>query len=391
MSDSVSRPTRRHWIRIITGILAAAALVVVAAGLVPGAQLDELAATTGPVLAFVLGMTIVAELASMAGVFTVLASHLAAWGRGRVVLLWALVLVMIVLITAFMSLDTTAVLVTPIVVVLARRVGLSPLPFALATVWLANTASLFLPVSNLTNLIAADTFGAYPSDFISALWAPALTAVAITVAALSIIYRRSLTGRYTVTAPAEVADRPLLIVGMIVVGLLVPLLVSGADVAIVAGGAALILLAAFAIRRPRVLMPSLVPWRTLVFAASLFVLVEAAHGFGTLLASASGTGEDLGSLLQVAAVGALGANAVNNLPAFLALTPIAESPLRMGALLIGVNLAPLISPWASLATLLWHQRLTSLDVDISWRRYARFGLLLVIVLVPACALALWLS
>lgn len=391
VSDSVSRPTRRHWIRIITGILAAAALVVVAAGLVPGAQLGELAVTTGPVLAFVLGMTIVAELASMAGVFTVLASHLAAGGRGRVVLLWALVLVMIVLITAFMSLDTTAVLVTPIVVVLARRVGLSPLPFALATVWLANTASLFLPVSNLTNLIAADTFGPHPGDFISALWAPALTAVVITVAALSIIYRRSLTGRYTVTAPAEVADRPLLIAGMIVVGLLVPLLISGADVAIVAGGAALVLLAAFAIRRPRVLRPGLIPWRTLVFAASLFVLVEAAHahGFGALLASASGTGEDLGSLLQVAAVGALGANAVNNLPAFLALTPIAESPLRMGALLIGVNLAPLISPWASLATLLWHQRLTSLDVDISWRRYARFGLVLVIVLVPACVLTLW--
>lgn len=236
VSDSVSRPTRRHWIRIITGILAAAAFLVVVAGLVSGAQLGELAATTGPVLAFVLGMTIVAELASMAGVFTVLASHLAAWGRGRVILLWSLVLVMIVLITAFMSLDTTAVLVTPIVVALARRVGLSPLPFALATVWLANTASLFLPVSNLTNLIAADTFGPHPSDFVSALWAPALTAVAITVAALSIIYRRSLTGRYTVATPVEVADRPLLIVGMIVVGLLVPLLVSGADVAIVAGG-----------------------------------------------------------------------------------------------------------------------------------------------------------
>lgn len=374
-------------------VLAIAAVVVVAAGALPRAELSELAVTTAPVLAFVLAMTIVAELASIAGVFTVLAGHLARWGRGRVAVLWVLVLVMTVLITAFMSLDTTAVLVTPIVVVLARRIGLSPLPFALATVWLANTASLFLPVSNLTNLIAADTFGARPADFVAALWVPALTAVLITVAALSIIYRRSLRGRYRLDTPAEAADRPLLIVAMIVVGLLVPLLVSGIPVAIVAGGGAAVLLIAFAIRNRDTLSFGLVPWRTLVFAASLFILVEAAHvhGLGSLLASASGTGEDLGSLLQVAAIGALGANAVNNLPAFLALTPIAESPLRMGALLIGVNLAPLISPWASLATLLWHQRLTSLDVEISWRRYARLGLLLVIVLVPACVFALCLS
>lgn len=93
----------------------------------------------------------------------------------------------------------------------------------------------------------------------------------------------------------------------------------------------------------------------------------------------------------MAAIGALGANAANNLPAFLALTPIAESPLRMGALLIGVNLAPLVSPWASLATLLWHQRLTSMGVEISWRRYVRFGSVLVVILVPACVIALWMS
>lgn len=393
MSETPSLRLRQRGVRAVTLVLAVAAVLVVAAGGLKWAEIGKLSTTTVPVLAFVLTMTIVAKLASVAGVFTVLAGHLARWGRGRVAMLWVLVLVMTVLITAFMSLDTTAVLVTPIVVVLARRVGLSPLPFALATVWLANTASLFLPVSNLTNLIAADTFGPHPSDFITALWVPALTAVLITVAALSIIYRRSLRGRYRLDTPAEVADRPLLIVAMIVVGLLVPLLVSGIPVAIVAGGGAVVLLIAFAVRNRGELSFDIVPWRTLVFATSLFVLVEAAHvhGLGSLLASASGTGKDSGSLLQVAAVGALGANAVNNLPAFLALTPIAESPLRMAALLIGVNLAPLISPWASLATLLWHQRLTSLDVEISWRRYARLGLLLIIVLVPACVLALCLS
>lgn len=63
----------------------------------------------------------------------------------------------------------------------------------------------------------------------------------------------------------------------------------------------------------------------------------------------------------------------------------------MGALLIGVNLAPLVSPWASLATLLWHQRLERLGVEISWRRFAMLGLVLVVLIVPATVLALWIS
>ena len=56
--------------------------------------------------------------------------------------------------TAVLSLDTTAVLVTPVVLALARQLGLDVALFAYTAVWLANTASLFLPVSNLTNLLA---------------------------------------------------------------------------------------------------------------------------------------------------------------------------------------------------------------------------------------------
>ena len=45
----------------------------------------------------------------------------------------------------------------------------------------------------------------------------------------------------------------------------------------------------------------------------------------------------------------------------------------MAALLIGVNAGPLITPWASLATLLWHQRLVADGVHIAWSRFALLG------------------
>lgn len=400
MNETDSIPVRSRWIAIGSWVLLGAAVVVIATGLLPFDELIDLTVTTGPVLVFVIAMTIVAELASAAGVFTVIAEQLAVWGRGRVVLLWAFVLAMVTVTTAFLSLDTTAVLVTPIIVVLARHAGLSPLPFALATVWLANTASLFLPVSNLTNLLAAGVFGETPFEFLSAMWAPALTGVVITTVALSLIHRKSLTSRFALTERTRLPDRPLFIISLIVMCLLLPTLVSGLPVSIVAGVAALLLLGTFAIRNRRFSQESrtplnlrLVPWRTLAFAASLFVLVRAAeaHGLASFLTAASGTGDGFWDLLQLAAVGALGANAVNNLPAYLAFSSIAASPLRMGALLIGVNLAPLVSPWASLATLLWHQRLTKMGVRISWAKFALLGLGLTVVMVPATTFALWLS
>lgn len=400
VNETASRPTRSRWIPIGSWILLGAAILIVASGVLPAEDALELAATTGPVLVFVVAMTVVAELASAAGVFTVIAEQLAVWGRGRVVVLWAFVLIMVTVTTAFLSLDTTAVLVTPIIVMLARHTGLSPLPFALATVWLANTASLFLPVSNLTNLLAADVFGDTPFEFMSAVWAPALTGVVITVVALSLLHRKSLASRFALMERTRLPDRALFIISLIVMCLLLPALVSGLPVSIVAGVAALLLLGTFAVRNRRFspesrtpLNLSLVPWRTIAFAASLFVLVRAAeaHGLASALTTESGTGNGFWDLLQLAAVGALGANAVNNLPAYLAFSSIAESPLRMGALLIGVNLAPLVSPWASLATLLWHQRLTKMGVRISWAKFALLGLGLTVVMVPATTFALWLG
>ncbi|SDY71152.1 SLC13 family permease [Herbiconiux ginsengi] len=375
---------------ILTALLLIAAAVAVVSGALPWPDFEALVERVVPVLAFVVGITVVAELASAAGVFTALAERLAGWGRGRIWLLWLFVLALAVVCTAFLSLDTTAVLVTPVVVVLALHIGVSPIPFALAAVWLANTASLFLPVSNLTNLLAAESFGGSAAGFIAAAWAPAVVGVVLSAGILSLVFRRSLRGRFVAPERTEISDRPLLVYCAIVVVALLPMLVSGLPVAIVAGAAAVLLLGAFLVRDRSAIRPSLIPWQALGIAVGLFVLVETAHAHGleSLLAAVSGSGDDPLSLLHLAAVGALGANAINNLPAYLVLEPLAGDPLRLVALLIGVNLGPLVTPWASLATLLWHQRLTTLGVTISWPRFMGLGLVAVLIIVPAATLAL---
>lgn len=176
-------------------VLALVAAGVVVSGLLPLADARALVGRTAPVLGFVIAITIVAELARDAAVFDVIAQQLARWGRGRVIMLWAAVIVLAVLSTVFLSLDTTAVIVTPVVVLLAQGVGVSPLPFALAAIWLANTGSLLLPVSNLTNLLAAPMMGSDPFAFLALSWAPALVGVLVPVVILTLAHRRTLSRR----------------------------------------------------------------------------------------------------------------------------------------------------------------------------------------------------
>lgn len=368
--------------------------IAVATGLLPAADAVAVGERVWPVLLFAVAVTVVAELADRAGLFAAVAERLARLGRGHGWVLWGLVVLLAVASTVFLSLDTTAVLLTPVVVLLARHHGYPPLPFALTTVWLANTASLLLPVSNLTNLLAEHALGfSDPGRFAALMAAPAVVAIVVPCLIIAVVFRRELGTRYTPAASEDPHDRVLFWVSAVVVAVLIPLLVSGMPVWIPATAAAMVLVVAFAVRDRAGVRLGLVPWGLLLFAGGLFLVVEAAHSLGlaTVLATVTGNGDDAGALLRMSASGFLGGNAINNLPAYLALEPVADSPARIAALLVGVNAGPLVTPWASLAVLLWHDRLRALDVELSWRRYLLLGLVAAPLTVLLATLALALT
>ena len=376
---------------IVGAVLLVLGIVAVAFGVLPVPEVAELWDRVWPILLFVVAVTVVTELAAEAGLFTAVAQQTARWGRGRAWVLWLLVALVAALSTIFLSLDTTAVLLTPVVIVLARHAGLDPLPFALTTVWLANTGSLLLPVSNLTNLLAQHAMGdPSPLQFAALTALPALVAIVVPVVAIFLIYRRRLLTRYETGEEDGIEDPVLFWWSAAVVVALIPLLVSGIPVWLPASAAAVVLGAVFLVRRRTVLRFGLVPWQLVVLASGLFLFIEALHavGLGHLLSVVSGTGESPLALLRLSLTGMVGANAIDNLPAYLALEPSADTPVRLVALLIGVNVGPLITPWASLATLLWHQRLTSFDVQIRWSRYMLLGLIVAPVTVVLATLAL---
>lgn len=366
---------------VLGGALLALGLGAVATGLLPASDAVALGERVAPVLGFVVAISVVAALAAEAGLFNRLAAAAARLARGRGALLWLLVVAVAVTATVFLSLDTTAVLLTPVVVTLARRVGLSPIPFAMTTVWLANTGSLLLPVSNLTNLLA-ESDPAFGAAYLARSWLPATIAILVPVGILAVVFRRALAHRYDPLPPDPVEDPRLFTVAAVVVALLVPALavgepLLGVPVWVPATIAALVLLAAVRLRRPGALSLHLLPIPLVLFVCGLFLVVTALGraGLTEALAAAAGTGGGPLDLLRLAGVGTVTANLADNLPAYLALEPVAGTEHRLLTLLVGVNAGPLITPWASLATLLWHARLTALGVRISWWRFAGLGLI----------------
>ena len=347
-----------------------------------------------PIVVFLLAITVVAELCDRAGVFDVVGHWIARRGRRRLWLLWLMFSAFAVTCTVFLSLDSTAVLLTPVALAIARQIGMPPRPFALTTLWIANTGSLLLPVSNLTNLLAVDQFYGAGLDhvgYVRLAAVPAGVAVLVTLAAVALLHRPHGGLRYAVDPPADPHDPLLMRFAAAVCLVIGPAFAVGAEPWLVAVTAAAILLAATAWRAPHLLRALSVPWVMAGSFALLTVVVAGAHEAGLLrgLLDLVGVGTGPGDLLRVAGIGAVAANAVNNLPAYLALEPTAAGdPTRLMALLIGVNAGPLVTPWGSLATLLWLQRCRA--AGVRWRlwRLALGGLLCAAAVVVAATLAL---
>ena len=278
-------------------------------------------------------------------------------------------------VVALLNLDAAVVLLTPLYVRTARRVGLDPLMLAFQPVLLAMLASGVLPVSNLTNLIAASRLSLTSADFLAHLALPS----ALASAAGWLAYRRVFPARATIEVHDEPADDRALAVGGSAVVLFLVVLVGGERVGVPAWAAALVaigFLVAFTRR---------VPWRqvplgTVVLAGALSIVATgAARAFPHVLASAGDGGA------RGFATGAVAGNLLNNLPATLVTLPHITRVTRVWPLLFGLNAGPALLITGSLAGLLWQASARASGVSVTAGQFSRVG---AIVGLPAMAIGL---
>jgi len=383
------------WIAIV---LLVAGGSCVGTGLLPTGDADDIMRRISPILLFLATVLVLAELTATAGLFNVIATWLARIGGGKFAALFGLCVAFASVTTITLNLDTTAVLLTPVMLALATSLDVPPLPLAMTTMWLANTASLLLPVANLTNLLAASRVALAPVEFASRMWLAQAASIAATSLFLWVFYwnRRSRgVDRYVPPAAFRAPDVVLLRVAGAACVFFIGAILGGVALEIASAIAMVVLLAAFAIRWRSQLRWSLIPWRLPVFVTGLFLVMQtiSLHLLNPVLSALIGTSGGADGTFRAAAVGAGLANVVNNLPAYLsgeAVVPAANHTQLLG-LLIGTNVGPVIIPWASLATLLCYERCRREGVAVPLPKFMLTGAVLAVTGIAVSVSALLIT
>ncbi len=375
----------------------AGAVLLVALGLLPQGAAASGVAQGGDVYLFLIGMMLLSEVARQEGLFDWLACHAARAADGSAARLFSLVFAVGVVVTAFLSHDATAVVLTPAVAAVARKARVErPLPILFICAFVANAASFLLPISNPANLVI---YGRHMPGLAAWLAQYGLASALCLAATYMVLRWRE--SEWLRAAIARDIDIPGLSPGgsMALIGILATALVllaaSALDLrlgvpTLIAGlvTAALVLArgesGAWAILRG-------VSWGVLPLVAGLFVLVEALGRTGlvamlaallhrAVLAGAGPAAWGTGILLAVSC------NLVNNLPAGLVaghVVDMAPVPARVrAAVLIGVDLGPNLSVTGSLATILWLAALRRDGVRVSAWDFLKSGA----VVMPAALL-----
>jgi arsenical pump membrane protein len=380
----------RPW-RLPEAIWAVAgAIALVAFGLLPIADAWTGIVKGADVYSFLTGMMLIAELARSEGLFDWLAGIAASHARGSAKRLFALIYIVGIVVTAFLSNDATAVVLTPAVYGAARAARAEPLPYLFICAFIANAASFVLPISNPANLVVFDGHMPPLLQWLARFGLPSLVSIAATYAILRWTQRVHLREPTEANPHVPSLGRGGLVVGIaLIVAAILLLIVSalGFDLGLptfLAGVATLVIVMCF---RGFGTMAALkhISWGILPLVAGLFVFVEGLDHIGVLsflsdqLRRAAKDAPGLTAWTSALITG-FGSNIANNLPVGLlsgaAIQVDSPPPLVTDAILIGVDLGPNLSVTGSLATILWLVALRREGEHVSALQFLKLGALI---------------
>lgn len=371
----------RAAVEAVVAVVAGGAVLL--AGAVSVDHARDAVTELAPVVLFLVSILVVAEVCSRAGVFAVAAWAVRRTAGDHPARLLAGVFVLAALVTTVLSLDATVVLLAPVAVGAATALGTSSRPVAHACLRMANSASLLLPVSNLTNLLALPHLDLDFHDFAAAM-APVLAAVLVVeYVGLRLLFRRELAAPVHADLPPRPSARgfPLVVVALMLAafGLLSPL---GVDPGWVSLAAAVVLVAWAAWARlldvPATVAAAHPSFAVFVLALGVVVAGVADGALGDLVADLVPTHTSFAALLAIAALATVLANLLTNLSATLLVVPLVAGlgPEAVLAALLGLNIGSGLTYSGSLANLLWRRTLARAGADPGLRDLHRVSLLL---------------
>ena len=379
------------------------ALILVAARLLPLQQAAHAAYEGVDVYLFLAGMMILAELAREEGVFEWVADAAARHAKNSPTRLLLLIYVVGTTVTAVLSNDATAVVLTPAVLAAIRRVKVEPKPYLLACALIANAASFMLPISNPANLVVFDQNIPPLAAWFRIFLLPSSASVLITFFCLRWLSRGQLhgklspeEGRVSLTTEGKLAFGGLIIAAIALVVASTRGLPLGLPTCCAAVFAVLVV--TFRNRAIPVRVAKGVSWSILPLVAGLFIIVEGMLNAGLQHLGRAGLNALAGSSTwggksAAAFTVALLSNGMNNLPVGLmaggAIRYTHQTGTLAHALLLGVDLGPNLSVTGSLATILWLVALRREGVEITAWEFLKVGAIVMPLALIGSLLFLW--
>jgi arsenical pump membrane protein len=405
----VVRPLRINetWLAACGGVL-----MLVVGAVTPSAAADAVGSEWNLFL-FFFGLMLTAAVADMSRFFDWIAALAAgaAAGRGRRLLLT--VILIGALVTIFLSNDATAIILTPVVYTMATRLRLRVMPYLLAVSFVANSASMTLPISNPINVLVGERLHAPLGEYLLHLLPASIAAIAITAGVFMALFWRTADRRFEFdwrsavsAASAEryffvpvLAGLALLALAYVIASaLLWPL-----GVVATAGGVGLCGIAIARRRLSRQHLQAHVSPALFVYIAALFVLIRAVQDAGLTTALVAGAVARATDASTAVAGGLLGtavtSNVVNNLPAVLVfvsgaqtggVAPALHAPFLYGAL-AGADLGPNLTPVGALSTMLWLVIVRRRGVEVSAWDFFKIGVVVAPLTLIAAGLLIAVS
>ena len=367
-----------------------------------------------------IAIIIISLLLDEAGFFKWVALHVARFAKGNGHWLFAFIVLLGAVVSAFFANDGAALILTPIVIAILLALRFSPattLAFIMAAGFIADTASLPLVVSNLVNIVSADFFKV-PFDRYALVMVPVnLVSVLASLVVLYGFYRKDIPNAYALEWVDEpnsaITDKATFTTGWVVLAALLfgffvfePM---GVPISVIAGLGAALLSAVATMGKKLPILPVVknAPWQIVIFSLGMYLVVYGLKNAGLTdyLATLLQGLEQQGLLVATVGTGFLSAilsSVMNNMPTVLIQALAIDgahitSPMIKEAMVfanvIGCDLGPKITPIGSLATLLWLHVLATKNIKVSWGYYFKVGMILTIpvLLATLVALAGWLS
>ncbi len=315
-------------------------------------------------------------------------------GSGHKMFVYSLILGSIV--SALFANDGAALILTPILLAKMRILKLNVktiLAFLLAGGFISDSASLPLVFSNLTNIVTANYFDIGFIEYSLNMIIPYIVSTFVSILILWLFLRKDIPQKVDINLlknPEDVLkNKTLFYFSWVFLALLLMGYFIGdkynipISIFALGGGLVFLAIATYFKSAKAWLTIKTAPWQVVWFSIGLYIVVYGLKNAGLTdyLASILQNLNNQGEVIAIVATGFLSAflsAIMNNMPTVMimdiALTDVGNQAL-VYANIIGCNLGPKMTPFGSLATLLWLHVLAQKGVKISFWEYSKFGLM----------------